>query len=477
MASRKRGNGQGTLFRRKDSGPWYFSWYDEDGERQTRSTRTTSRSDAERIGRKWTEHAAMVREGLAKPEGGTLLDRHAAANLESHLEAFESAKRAEGRTDRHVDETLTMIRLAATDCRWKTLGDVAAGGLERFTGRKLAPSDGGHKWSPRTAHKYITALRTFTRWCVADGRLAADPLARVKKPAPIRQTDRRFLHVEEWRWLRAVTEQGTKRCGMYGQERRLLYEIALQTGLRSSELSALTRSALMLDADKPYVLLEARSTKNRKAARQYILPDLAVALMKHVSRCMPGARVFSMPRREHVASMLRADLASSREAWLKQAPAEERLARDQSDFLLAVDHDGRKLDFHALRHTCGAWAAMGGASPKAIQTLLRHSSITLTLDTYGHLLPDEAAQTVARMPVVDDIEIRLTGTDNASTGPGSVSAVETAVAGRSGAIGGDSVRAWKNKNSPGNMPRPLYKRGGRESNPQHPDRQSGTLTN
>ncbi len=24
------------------------------------------------------------------------------------------------------------------------------------------------------------------------------------------------------------------------------------------------------------------------------------------------------------------------------------------------------------------------------------------------------------------------------------------------------------------MPRPLYKRGGRESNPQHPDRQSGT---
>lgn len=47
--------------------------------------------------------------------------------------------------------------------------------------------------------------------------------------------------------------------------------------------------------------------------------------------------------------------------------------------------------------------AVGGASPEAIQTLLRHSAITLTLDTYGHLLPDEAASTVERMPVVETV--------------------------------------------------------------------------
>ena len=41
----------------------------------------------------------------------------------------------------------------------------------------------------------------------------------------------------------------------------------------------------------------------------------------------------------------------------------------------------------ALRHTCGAWAALGGAHPKAVQTLMRHSAITLTMDTYGHLFP------------------------------------------------------------------------------------------
>jgi len=61
--------------------------------------------------------------------------------------------------------------------------------------------------------------------------------------------------------------------------------------------------------------------------------------------------------------------------------AAERAKREASSFLTPEDHDGRILDFHALRHTCGAWAAVGGASPKAIQTLMRHSSITLTLDT------------------------------------------------------------------------------------------------
>jgi hypothetical protein len=56
------------------------------------------------------------------------------------------------------------------------------------------------------------------------------------------------------------------------------------------------------------------------------------------------------------------------------------------------------LDFHSLRHTCGAWLAMTGAHPKAIQTVMRHSAITLTMDTYGHLFPGQEAETVARLP-------------------------------------------------------------------------------
>ena len=56
----------------------------------------------------------------------------------------------------------------------------------------------------------------------------------------------------------------------------------------------------------------------------------------------------------------------------------------------------------------GCW--MGGVSPKAIQTLMRHSKIDMTLGQYGHLLPDEVVETVARMPTTDPSTLRLTGT-------------------------------------------------------------------
>jgi integrase len=427
--------------------------------------------------RSWVERAALETEGLVAPEGGTQLDRHAAASIELHLEAFRASKLAEGRTERHVAETVTMIRDSAAACGWTALGDLYPDELERFIGRKRAPvPQPGERiaraWTPRTAHKYVTALRTFARWCVADGRLAADPLARVKKPSPTRQRARRMLLVEEWRCLKASTQRGPMRMGLDGHSRRLLYEVAIFTGLRSGELRSLTRSCLMLEGDRPFVLLDGKHTKNGKAARQHIRRELAAELHRYVAQAMPGAPVFDMPRRERVATMLRADLDAAREEWVREAGNDpsELARREGSAFLKAVDHDGRILDFHSLRHTCGSWAAVGAASPKAIQTLMRHSSIVLTLDTYGHLLPDEASETVDRMPGTEPVSMRLTGTDGAP-------AVDTATAVHFGAPQGTMVQRHKNKNGPGVLPEPIFKRGGRDSNPQHPDRQSGTLTN
>jgi integrase len=43
--------------------------------------------------------------------------------------------------------------------------------------------------------------------------------------------------------------------------------------------------------------------------------------------------------------------------------------------------------FHDLRHTCAALLIAQGAHPRAIMERLGHSSITVTMDTYGHLLP------------------------------------------------------------------------------------------
>jgi hypothetical protein len=38
-----------------------------------------------------------------------------------------------------------------------------------------------------------------------------------------------------------------------------------------------------------------------------------------------------------------------------------------------------------------------GAHPKAVQSVMRHSTITLTMDTYGHLFPGQEAEAVVRL--------------------------------------------------------------------------------
>jgi hypothetical protein len=44
-------------------------------------------------------------------------------------------------------------------------------------------------------------------------------------------------------------------------------------------------------------------------------------------------------------------------------------------------------DFHDLRHTYAALLIAEGAHPRAMMERLGHSSVTVTLNTYGHLMP------------------------------------------------------------------------------------------
>ncbi|HVL38059.1 MAG TPA: tyrosine-type recombinase/integrase, partial [Fimbriimonadaceae bacterium] len=47
---------------------------------------------------------------------------------------------------------------------------------------------------------------------------------------------------------------------------------------------------------------------------------------------------------------------------------------------------------HDLRQTCASLLFAQGAHPKAIQQHLGHSTISVTLDRYGHLFPDQQDQ-------------------------------------------------------------------------------------
>ena len=167
-----------------------------------------------------------------------------------------------------------------------------------------------------------------------------------------------------------------------------------------------------MDAERPFITCKAGSTKNKKDARQYINSDLADELQDLVETKNPGMPMFDMPAEWDQAAMLRADLANARHEWLRVAEGnqEEHARREKSDFLNEKNHDGQVLDFHSLRHTCGAWLAMTGAHPKAVQVVMWHSSITLTMDTYGHLFPGQEAETIARLPEMFGIGMNATDT-------------------------------------------------------------------
>jgi integrase len=47
----------------------------------------------------------------------------------------------------------------------------------------------------------------------------------------------------------------------------------------------------------------------------------------------------------------------------------------------------RGITLHQCRHTFASLMIAAGVNPKALQTFMGHSSITVTLDRYGHLFP------------------------------------------------------------------------------------------
>ena len=120
-----------------------------------------------------------------------------------------------------------------------------------------------------------------------------------------------ILNEEELLWLQQCWEQATGVPLMTPMWNRL---VAL-----AGELRSLTPGKLILDGDKPYIVCQAGSTKNKKIARQYVDVQLASSLRSHVATKSPQAQVFNLPSEYDMADMIRDDLADVRKARIKDA--------------------------------------------------------------------------------------------------------------------------------------------------------------
>jgi integrase len=188
------------------------------------------------------------------------------------------------------------------------------------------------------------------------------------------KSEMRFLTADEVSDLASVIDE----------RYRALVLTAAYAGCRFGELAGLKINRLDLMRQTLTVteaLSEVRGKvrlappKTAAARRQLALPKfLTDELNHHLATWSPSGEgfVFTAPQG---GPLVRRNFR--RRAWL---PAVRRSV-------------GEPMRFHDLRHTHAAMLIAQGEHPKVIQNRLGHSSINVTLDTYGHLFEglDEAA--------------------------------------------------------------------------------------
>jgi len=198
---------------------------------------------------------------------------------------------------------------------------------------------------------------------------------------------RRALEVDEIRQL--LTSTATRGC--QGPERALLYHLALESGLRASELRSLTVGSF--DFEQNTVELKGAYAKNRQTAVLPLRPPTVAMLHEHFTGKLPDAKAFQVPVK--TADMLWRDLTAAGIEW--------------------QDTGAGVLDFHSLRHSFCTLLVNSGVSVKAAQVLMRHSTAELTLNRYSHLYRGQDAEALAQLPDFDgagEAAGRGTGTDD-----------------------------------------------------------------
>lgn len=252
-----------------------------------------------------------------------------------------------------------------------TLGPIALADLQRLKVQQWASTIEG---SPESVRKVVNVLSGALQLAIEDGRITANPAARLKLPKPIR-TKRLYLDHEQVAALASAVERRShgRELG-YG----VLVLVLAYCGLRWGELSGLRirdvdlkRGRLEVQqtvvADKGYQRIEA--PKNYEH-RSIPIPEL---LHPHLAAQMAG-RELGQPVFYGARTRTWLRNHTFRNGWFDLAAAEVGLSG---------------LTPHELRHTAASLAVSAGANVKAVQRMLGHASAAVTLDVYSDLFEDD----------------------------------------------------------------------------------------
>lgn len=234
--------------------------------------------------------------------------------------------------------------------------------------------------APSSVHRHYRTLRTMFAWAVLQGMLTVNPCDRVQPPR-VPKKPPAFLTVDQ---VEAVAGEVLPRY-------RALILVAAYGGLRWGEAIGLRR----MDVDGARLTVTSQlqriddrwvrsAPKTAAGRRLVVLPDsIAAELAAHMATYThdhPEALVFTNAQRNPIGPSFRHNVWQPALARAGLIEVTRRSGR--------VPAYGKGPTFHDLRHTAAALAIAAGAHPKAIQARLGHSSIGVTMNTYGHLIDD-----------------------------------------------------------------------------------------
>ncbi len=364
--TKKRGNNEGSISKRKD-GRWMgrYTAYTVSGRKQKAVYGRTRAEAAEKL----TKAMADRDGGLVFDTGNLTVGEYLERWLEDSVKGsvkpvtFESYERI---VRLHVRPTLGRVKLKA----------LTPPHVRRLYRERL---DAG--LSTRTVQYTHVVLQRALRQAVNDGLIPRNPCAAVDPPQ-VRREEIRPLDRDQVRALFEVARENRLEA---------LYIVAVHCGLRQGELLGLQWNDVDLEAGRLQVRRtlsngEFTAPKTAKSRRTVTLTPTAIdALKRHSER--------------QAEEMMRADTLYQDQglvfASMVGTPLSRRNLTRSFKALLRRAGLPRTVRFHDLRHTCATLLLGKGFNSKFVQELLGHATISITLDTYSHVMPGMADHTSA----------------------------------------------------------------------------------
>jgi integrase len=229
-------------------------------------------------------------------------------------------------------------------------------------------------WAPKTVLNSHRILRAAFTEAVEDARLRPDnPVVRKLAPKPSK-FEIKPPSPDEVKKIFSAADSTP-----YGP----IVRLAALTGMRLGELLALSWNDV--DLQRSTLHIRASTTKTQKGRVIDLDPQAVELLRQHQRRQKEEIEAFGPAYADKTTVFAngvgkRVDSANLQRAWRS-----------------ICNRAGVKYRFHDLRHLHASELLRHGVHPKVVQERLGHASITMTLDTYSHLIPSMQREAINKI--------------------------------------------------------------------------------